>query len=123
MHPTHDPSAPAADPIGFDDFLKVDIRVGTIISAEPYPEARKPAYQLLIDFGPTIGQKKSSAQITETHALEDLPGRQVAAVVNFPPRQIGPFMSEVLVLGALSDEHGVVLLAPDREVALGDRIG
>lgn len=122
MHLTHDPSAPAADPIAFDDFLKVDIRVGTIVSAEPYPEARKPAYKLLIDFGPAIGHKKSSAQITENHALEDLPGRQVAAVVNFPPRQIGKFMSEVLTLGFADEAGAVMLFAPDRPVPNGSRL-
>ena len=123
MHLSHDPDAAAGEAISFDQFLAVDIRVGTVLSAEPFPEARKPAFKLVIDFGPAIGVKKSSAQITDRYSIEELPGRQVAAVVNFPPRQIGPFMSEVLVLGALSDEHGVVLLAPDREVALGDRIG
>ncbi|CAM5599679.1 tRNA-binding protein [Sphingobium scionense] len=122
MHLTHDPSAPAVDPIGFDDFLKVDIRVGTIVAAEPYPEARKPAYKLLIDFGPAIGQKKSSAQITENHALEDLPGRQVAAVVNFPPRQIGKFMSEVLTLGFADAAGAVMLFAPDKPVPNGSRL-
>ncbi|HUD93534.1 tRNA-binding protein [Sphingobium sp.] len=122
MHLTHDPSAPAADPITFDDFLKVDIRVGTIVSAEPYPQARKPAYKLLIDFGPTIGQKKSSAQITENHGIEDLPGRQVAAVVNFPPRQIGKFMSEVLTLGFADEGGAVTLFAPDKLVPNGSRL-
>src|SRR3954449_5001693 len=91
-------TAPAPQ-IAFDDFLKVDIRVGRIVAAEPFPEARKPAYRLTIDFGPAIGIKKSSAQITRNHRLEDLPGRLVLAVVNFPPRQIGPMMSEVLTLG------------------------
>lgn len=122
MHLNHDPAAVAADLIGFDDFLKVDIRVGTILSAEPYPEARKPAYKLLIDFGPGIGRKKSSAQITENYALEDLPGRQVAAVVNFPPRQIGKFLSEVLTLGFADDASAVVLFSPDRVVPNGSRL-
>lgn len=122
MHLTHDPAAAVAETISFDDFLKVDIRVGTIVSAEPYPEARKPAYKLLIDFGPAIGQKRSSAQITENHALEDLPGRQVAAVVNFPPRQIGKFMSQVLTLGFADEAGAVMLFAPDRPVPNGSRL-
>ncbi|MEA3391185.1 tRNA-binding protein [Sphingobium sp. CCH11-B1] len=122
MHLAHDPAAPAADTISFDDFLKVDIRVGTIVSAEPYPEARKPAYKLLIDFGPGIGHKKSSAQITENHALADLPGRQVAAVVNFPPRQIGKFLSEVLTLGFADETGAVTLFAPDKPVPNGARL-
>ena len=108
--------------IDFEDFLKVDIRAGRVLRAEPYPEARKPAYKLWIDFGPGIGERKSSAQITAHYTVEDLPGRMVLAVVNFPPRQIGRFMSEVLVLG-LPDETGeVVLLAPARDVAPGARM-
>src|SRR3546814_1934760 len=94
MHVSHDTEAPAADPITFDDFLRVDIRIGTIVEAEPFPEARKPAFKLKIDFGPAIGVKKSSAQIVDRYALEELAGRQVAAVVNFPPRQIGKYMSD-----------------------------
>ncbi len=122
MHLPHDPANPAADPIHFDDFLKVDIRVGTIIEAEPFPEARKAAFKLKIDFGPTLGVKKSSAQITAHYALEELVGRQVAAVVNFPPRQICKFMSEVLTLG-FGDEAGeVVLFAPDHTVPDGARL-
>ncbi|MCA0271700.1 MAG: tRNA-binding protein [Proteobacteria bacterium] len=108
--------------ISFDDFLKVDIRVGRITRAEPFPEARKPAYRLWIDFGPEIGEKKSSAQITKHYALEDLVGRQVLAVVNFPPRQIGPMKSEVLTLGVPDADGEVVLLGPGHEVPLGGRL-
>lgn len=108
--------------IGFDDFLKVDIRVGRVVDARPFPEARKPAYKLWIDFGPEIGTKKSSAQITEHYAPETLIGRQVLAVVNFPPRQIGPFLSEVLTLGVSDAEGRVVLIGPDREVPPGARM-
>lgn len=111
-----------SDPISFDDFLKVDIRVGRIVEAQPFPQARKPAYKLTIDFGPEIGLKKSSAQITRHYTLEELPGRQVMAVVNFPPRQIGPFMSEVLTLGVPDAEGEVVLLAPGHEAPLGARM-
>ena len=122
MHATHDPAAEASATIGFDDFLKVDIRVGTIVAASPFPEARKPAYRLLIDFGPVIGLKKSSAQITTRYTLEELPGRQVAAVVNFPPRQIGPVKSEVLTLGFPDADGEVVLVEPNRAVPNGGRL-
>ena len=122
MHVTHDSSTPAAATIGFDDFLPVDIRVGTIVEALPFPEARKPAYKLAIDFGSAIGIKRSSAQITEHYALEDLPGRQVAAVVNFPPRQIGPVMSEVLTLGFPDADGKVVLFHPSVPVPNGGRL-
>ena len=108
--------------ITFDDFEKVDIRVGTIISVEPFPEARKPAFKLRIDFGPTIGIKKSSAQITKHYTIEQLMGRQVAAVINFPPRQIGPFMSEVLTLGFPDAEGGVVLIGPSIAVPNGGKL-
>jgi tRNA-binding protein len=116
-------SAPSTTPnISYDDFLKVDIRLGTIVAAEPFPQARKPALKLVIDFGPEIGRKKSSAQITRHYQVEDLVGRQVAAVVNFPPRQIGPFMSEVLTLG-FPDENGeVVLIEPSRPAPDGGRL-
>lgn len=116
-----DPTSPAA-PIGFDDFMKVDIRVGTIVEAQPYPEARKPAIKLVIDFGEPIGRKKSSAQITRHYRPEDLPGRQVLAVVNFPPRQIGKFLSEVLTLGVPDAEGEVVLIGPGHEVPKGGRL-
>ena len=106
----------------FDDFMKLDIRVGTIIAVELFEKAKKPAYQLKIDFGNEIGIKKSSAQITEVYKTEDLEGKQVLAVVNFPPRQIADFMSEVLVLGTYSKE-GVVLITPDIKVENGDRLG
>lgn len=106
----------------FDDFLKLDIRVGTVISAEIFKKAKKPAYQLKIDFGQEIGVKKSSAQITEQYNCENLIGKQILAVVNFPPRQIADFMSEVLVLGTYS-EGGVVLIKPDKPVKNGDKLG
>src|SRR6185436_6325578 len=95
--------------ISFDDFLRVDIRVGTILEAHPFPEAHKPAYKLIVDFGPELGRKKTSVQITQNYKLEELAGKQVAAVVNFPPKQIGPFLSEVLALG-FPDENGQVVL-------------
>ena len=111
-----------ANEISFDDFQKVDIRVGRVIRAEPFPEARKPAIKMWIDFGDELGEKKTSAQITAHYTPEDLPGKLVLAVTNFPPRQIGPFMSEVLVLG-LSDLDGeIVLLAPDKDVPVGGRM-
>ena len=110
------------DQISFDDFLKVDIRAGTVIEATSFPEARKPAYKLKVDFGPDIGVKRSSAQITVHYTLENLVGTQVAAVVNFPPRQIGPFMSEVLTLGFADANGDIVLLRPERGVANGARM-
>jgi tRNA-binding protein len=122
MHKLHDHNSPAADAISFDDFLTVDVRVGTIVGAEPFPEARKPAYKLTIDFGSAIGRKRSSAQITNHYALDELIGRQVAAVVNFPPRQIGPFMSEVLTLGFPDESGEVVLIEPSRTVPDGGRL-
>lgn len=108
--------------ISFDDFLKVDIRVGTVVQAEPFPEARKPAIKLWVDYGAEIGVKKSSAQITLHYAPEELVGKQVMGVVNFPPRQIGPFMSEALVLGLYDDAEAVVLLTPDKPVPNGSRM-
>ena len=106
----------------FDDFMKLDIRVGEITRAEPFPEARKPAIKLWVHFGDEIGEKKSSAQITAHYNPEELPGKRVLAVVNFPPRQIGPVMSEVLVLGVPDDAGEVVLLTPDKDVPLGGRM-
>ncbi|WP_062229358.1 tRNA-binding protein [Aureimonas frigidaquae] len=111
-----------APQIGYDDFMKVDIRVGTIVSAEPFPEARKPAFRLVIDFGPQIGTRKSSAQITVRHSLDELVGRQVMAVVNFPPRQIGPMRSEVLTLGFPDAEGNVVLASVTQDVPNGGRL-
>lgn len=108
--------------IAFDDFLKVDIRVGKIVEAKAFPEARKPAYKLKIDFGRDIGVKSSSAQITVHYDLNELVGREVIAVVNFPPRQIGPFMSEVLTLGVPDQDGNVVLLAPTKDVPIGARM-
>ncbi len=108
--------------IKFDDFRKVDVRVGTIVEAQPFPEAKKPAFKLVIDFGPGIGRKKSSAQITKHYKAEELVGRQVAAVVNFPPRQIGPFMSEVLTLGFPDENGAVVLIMPTLKVPNGGRL-
>jgi tRNA-binding protein len=111
-----------ADTISFSDFMKVDIRAGTIIAAEPFPEARKPAFKLRIDFGPDIGVKRSSAQITKHYGPDALIGRQVMAVVNFPPRQIGPFMSEVLTLGFPDEAGEVVLCGPGHKVPDGGRL-
>lgn len=122
MHAQHDLGTPASPQIDFDQFLAVDIRVGRIVTAEPLEGARKPAYRLLIDFGPTIGRRKSSAQITEHYPCDSLPGKLVAAVVNFPPRQIGKFMSEVLTLGFPDEQGRVVLFSPDRDVPLGGRL-
>jgi tRNA-binding protein len=110
------------NPISFDDFMKVDIRVGTIVNVYDFPEARKPAWKLDIDFGEEIGVKKSSAQITAHYGKDDLIGRQVIAVVNFPPRQIGPFMSEVLTLGLPDPDGEVVLLHPSQNVPDGGRL-
>ena len=108
--------------ITYADFEQVDIRVGRITRAEPFPEARKPAYKLWVDFGPGIGEKRSSAQITKHYTIEDLIGRQVLGVVNFPPRQIGPVLSEVLVLGLPDEEGAVVLIGPGHEVPLGGKL-
>ena len=119
------PSSADAGPgrlIAFDDFMKVDVRVGRVLAADAFPEARKPAYRLTIDFGPDVGVKKSSAQITVHYTREELVGRMVAAVVNFPPRQIGPFMSEVLTLGFPDANGEVVLVGVDREVEIGGRL-
>ena len=108
--------------ITFDDFMKVDVRVGRIVDARPFPAARKPAYQLELDFGPRLGRRRSSAQLTQRYSLQELVGRQVLAVVNFPPRQIATFFSEVLVLGVPDVEGNVVLVEPEAEVPLGGRL-
>jgi tRNA-binding protein len=110
-------------PITWDDFEKIDMRVGIVTDVKPFPEARRPAYRVWIDFGGTLGIKRSSAQITERYRPESLIGRQVVAVVNFPPKQIGPFVSEVLMLGAYAETGEVILLAPDSPVAPGSKIG
>jgi tRNA-binding protein len=122
MHLAHDPGAPRAAEIGFDQFLAVDIRVGTVIAVDPFPEARKPAFKLTIDFGLGIGTRKSSAQLTQNYEAAALVGRQVAAVVNFPSRQIGRFMSEVLTLGFPDEQGNVVLFSPDKAVPNGARL-
>ena len=111
-----------ASEIAFSDFMAVDIRVGRVVAAEPFPEARKPAIKLRIDFGEGVGEKRSSAQITRHYAPDALVGRLVMAVVNFPPRQIGPFMSEVLTLGFADESGAVVLAAPDKDVPIGARL-
>ena len=108
--------------IGYDDFLKVDVRVGRVIAAEVFEQARRPAYKLRIDFGPEIGERRSSAQITENYTVEDLVGRLVLAVVNFPPKQIGPMRSEVLTLGVPDAAGHVVLVAPDKDAVVGGRL-
>jgi tRNA-binding protein len=122
MHHVQSPNSPVAPAITFDQFLSVDIRVGTIVAAEPFPEARKPAFKLKIDFGSGVGVKQSSAQITRHYDCQKLIGRQVAAVVNFPPRQIGKFMSEVLTLGFPDEAGNVVLFSPDKDVPDGARL-
>ncbi len=116
------PVSEPSETIEFADFLKVDVRVGTVVRAEPFPEARVPAVKLWVDFGPGVGVKKTSAQITRHYVLAQLPGRQVAAVVNFPPKQIGKFMSEVLVLGFPDGDGEVVMIAPGRKVPDGGRL-
>ena len=115
-------SEPLSAEITYDDFRKVDIRVGTIVAAEPFPEARRPAYKLTVDFGPAIGTRRSSVQITKHYALDGLVGKQVAAVVNFPPKQIGKFMSEILVLGFPDENGNVVLIQPSLGIPNGGRL-
>jgi len=122
MHVTHAADGPVAPTIAFDAFLAVDIRVGTVVAAEPFPEARKLALKLTIDFGPVVGRKRSSAQIGKHYGADTVVGRQVAAVVNFPARQIGKFMSEVLTLGFPDVDGEVVLFAPDQKVPDGGRL-
>ena len=122
MHMHNDPAAPIGATISFEQFLAVDIRVGRVLAVELFPETRKPAYKLTIDFGAVVGIKRSSAQITKNYAPDELVGRMVAAVVNFAPRQIGKFMSEVLTLGFPGVHGDVVLFAPDKDVSVGSRL-
>ena len=122
MHIIHDPLAPALPTVSFADFLKLDIRIGTICTVEPLIEARNPAFRLLIDFGQTIGLKKSVAQIMQNYSIDNLPGRSVLAVINFPPRQIGPARSEVLVLGFADANGNIILAAPEQRVPDGARL-
>ncbi len=122
MHLNHDPAAPPADQIDFADFLRVDIRIGTVVAAEHYPEARKPSLKLRIDFGPAIGERTSSAQIATRYDPAALIGRQIAAVVNFPPRQIGKMISQVLTIGFADAQGQVVLFSPDHPVPNGSRL-
>ena len=122
MHVTFDPKLPPADDISFDDFLAVDIRIGEIVGAEDFPQARTPSLKLRLDFGPGVGIKTSSAQIKALYAPEDLLGRQVMAVVNFPARQIGPFISQVLTLGFADEAGRIVLVAPDGKIPNGTRL-
>ncbi len=122
MHLDHDPAAPPAEQIGFDEFLKVDIRIGTIVAAEVYEGARKPSYRLRIDFGPGVGEKKSVGQVAALYSPEELVGRQVAAVVNFPSRQIWKALSEALTLGFADEEGRVTLFSPDKPVPNGARL-
>ncbi len=122
MHLNQDAETPPEPPIGFDEFRRIDIRIGRILQAEPFPEARQAAFKLRIDFGAGIGIKRSSAQITKHYSIDSLTGRLVAAVVNFPPRQIGKFLSEVLTLGFPDEDGAVVLFQPDQDVPLGSRL-
>ncbi len=122
MHIEFDPNAEPAANITFEQFLMVDIRVGVITAVEPFPQARKPAYKLTIDFGPGVGTKRSSAQITDLYGLDELVGKSVAAVVNFAPKRVGPFMSEVLTLGFPDQNGRIVLFSPDHDVPLGARL-
>jgi len=122
MHLEHDPAAPAGEEIAFDDFLRVDIRIGTIVAAEVYQGARKPSFKLRIDFGPGIGERRSVGQVAALYTPEELVGRQVAGVVNFPARQIGKALSQALTLGFADEEGRVVLFSPDRPVPNGSRL-
>jgi tRNA-binding protein len=122
MHLDHDPEAPAGETISFDDFLRIDIRIGTIVAAEIYEDVRKPSCKLRIDFGPGVGERRSVGQVAALYRPEELIGRQVAAVVNFPPRQIGKALSEALTIGFADEEGRVVLFSPDKPVPNGARL-